>query len=82
VQVEVLDRATGDEYQRRDERQRQQDAHRAPDQIHPEVAQLGGFDPDEAAHQGNRNGHAHSGGDEVLHGQSCHLHQMTLRGFA
>jgi len=71
VQVEVLDDTAGDQYDRRDKRQRQQDAHGAADQVHPEVTYFNGFDPDEAAHQGNRNGHAHRGGDEVLHGQAA-----------
>src|SRR6202034_184489 len=37
VQMEVLDDAAGDQYDRPDKRQRQQDAHGAADQVHPEV---------------------------------------------
>ena len=36
----------------------------------------------EAAHQRHRHGHADRGGDEVLHRQAGHLHQVALGGLA
>ena len=65
----------------REDRDRQQDAQRAADQVDPEVAELAGARAGEAAHQRDRHGHADRGGDEVLHGQAGHLHQVALGGF-
>ena len=66
-----------DQHDRRDERDRQQHPDRAADQVDPEVADLIGGGADEPAHQRHRDGHAHRGGDEVLHGQPGHLDQVT-----
>ena len=65
----------------RDDRDRQQDAHGAADQVHPEVAELAGAPAREAADERDRDGHADRGGDEVLHGQAGHLHQVALGRF-
>ena len=81
MQVEVLDRAAGDQHDRGDDRDRQQDAEGAADQVDPEVAELAGVPTREAANERDRHGHADRGRDEVLHGQAGHLHQMALGRF-
>ena len=47
-------------------------------QIHPEVADFVRPAARESANQGDRDGDSHCGGDEVLHGQPGHLHQVAL----
>jgi hypothetical protein len=81
VQVEVLDRPTGDQHDRTDDRDRQQDADDTADQIDPEVAQLTSAPAGESPHQRDGDRHADRGGHEVLHRQSGHLHEMTEGGF-
>ena len=61
---------------------RQQDSQGAAHQVDPEVAQLTGAAPRETAHQGDRHRHADGRGDEVLHRQTGHLHQVALGGLA
>ena len=78
VQVEVLDRAAGDQDDRGDHRDRQQDAERAADQVDPEVAQVAGAFAGESAHQRDRDRHADRGRHEVLDGQAGHLNQVAL----
>ena len=51
---------------------------RAADQVDPEVAELAGAPAREPAHEGDGHGHTDRGGDEVLHGQTGHLHQVAL----
>ena len=80
VQVEVLDRAAGDQEDRADDGDRQQDAQRAAHQVDPEVAQIAGAPAGEPAHQRDRHRHADGGRDEVLHRQPGHLHEMTVGG--
>ena len=64
----------------RDDGERQQDSDGAADQVDPEVAEFAGVAAGQAAHEGHRDGHADGGGDEVLHGQAGHLHQVALGG--
>ena len=81
VQAEVLNRAAGDEDDRGDHGQRQQDSGRAAHQVNPEVAELIGVATRQAANERHGNGHADRSGDEVLHGEAGHLHEMALRRF-
>ena len=80
VQVEVLDRAAGDQDDRRNHRERQQDSNGAADQVDPEVAELAGVAAGQPANERHRDGHADGGGDEVLHGKAGHLDEMSLGG--
>ena len=66
---------------RADDRDRQQDSNRAADQVDPEVSEVAAVAPDEAANEGDRDGHADRGRHEVLHGQTRHLDQVALGGF-
>ena len=61
-------------------RDRQQDSDGAAHQVDPEVAEVAGVAPGEPANEGHRDGHADRGGDEVLHGEAGHLHEMALGG--
>ena len=64
------------------DRERQQDSDGAAHQVDPEVAELAGVAAGQAAHERHRDGHADRGGDEVLHRQAGHLHQVALGGLA
>jgi hypothetical protein len=81
VQVEVLDGTADDQDDREEHRDRQQDAERAADEVHPEVAEIAGAATGKASDQRHGDGHAHRCRNEVLHGEPCHLHQVTLGGF-
>ena len=70
--------AAGDQDDRGDHRERQQDSDGAAHQIDPEVAEVTGVATREAANERHRDGHADRGGDEVLHGEAGHLHQVAL----
>ena len=51
---------------------------RAAHEVDPEVAEFAGVAPCQTANERHRHGHADGGGDEVLHGQAGHLHQVAL----
>ena len=80
VVVEVLDGAADDQDDRGDHADRQQDAQRAAHQVDPEVAEVTGVLAGKSAHHRDRDGHAHRGRHEVLHGEAGHLHQMAHGG--
>jgi hypothetical protein len=80
VEVEILDRATGDEQDRARDRDGQQDAKYRAHQVHPEVPQLAGAPTGEPAHQRDRDRHADRGRHEVLDRQPRHLHEVTVGG--
>src|ERR1700729_2854936 len=50
MKMEVLDYPAGKQHDRTDESDRQQNAQRAPDHIHPEIAKLVGFLSGKPAH--------------------------------
>ncbi len=79
---EGLDNALGDEDERPDEGDRQQDVERASGQVDPEVADRRGRLADQAAGQGDRDGDAGRGRDEVADGEPGHLGQVRHRGLA
>ncbi len=74
---EVLDGTAGHEHEGRDDRQRDQDADRAAHQVGPEVAEFTGAGAREAPYESDRDGDADGRGDEVLHGQTGGLHDVT-----
>ena len=78
MQMEVLDRPTGNQHDRGDDRQGQQNPHGAPHQINPEIAQLSDVPAGESAHQRDRDRHTHRRRHEVLHPKASHLDQMPL----
>ena len=68
------------EHDRGHEGDRQQHAGDPADQVDPEVADPVGRGADETADQRHRDRHADRRGDEVLHGQPGHLHEVAHDG--
>ena len=67
------------QHDRRDERDRQQDADRGSDEVRPEVADRLALDPREPADQRDRDRDADRRRHEVLHGEADHLHEVAHR---
>ena len=82
ISAEVLRDALPDEYERRNDRERQQDVERAAGEIDPEIADGLGRSPRKAADQRDGERNTGSGRDEVLGGEACHLGQVAERALA
>lgn len=79
--VEILDDTARQQRQRGQHRQRKEQADDAAGQIDPEVAQGAARLGCEPADQSDDDAQAHRGGDEVLHGQACHLCRVAQGAF-
>ena len=80
-EVEVLDRAAGDQHDRAHDADGQQDAQHRAHQVDPEVPQFACARSGEPSHQRDRHRHAHGGGNEVLHREAGHLDEVALGRF-
>ena len=76
---EILCDAQRDEDGAHHDGQGHEDAERAADEVHPEIADRIGAAQHEAAHQGDGYGDADRGGNEVLHAQACDLDGIAQR---
>ncbi len=77
--VEVLHHAARDQYDRADDRDREQQPERPSEQVDPEVSDRAGPAAREATHQGDGHRDADRGRHEVLHGQAGELHGIAHR---
>ena len=82
IGADVLRNPLPDEEQRGDERDRQQQVEHAAGKISPEVADRARLALREAANEGERQRHPGRRRDEVLHGETSHLHEVTHRALA
>ena len=79
---EALHHTLADQNDGQQQRQRQQDVHRAARQVDPEVAKTRSLATLESADQRDQHCHAAGRGHEVLHAESEHLGQIAQRRLA